>query len=183
MPHYYGDRIVLREYRQEDFECIRGWVNDPEITANLSDIFIFPHTASNTEAYMNFINSKKGLEKTNFIIANKDTQEYIGQIDLIEVDWRSRFAVLGIVIGTKGNRGKGYGSEAIKVMQHIVFNVLNLNRLELEVHDYNKRAIRCYEKCGFKEEGRLKEKFFHNGEYTDYLIMSILKSDYDEMNK
>lgn len=178
MPYYFGERIVLREYRKEDITFIRKWVNDSEFTDNLGDIFAFPHSMKNTEDYLNFIDSKSGLDKSNFVIAHKETEEYIGQIDLIEIDWKNRWAVLGIVIGTKENWGKGYGSEAIKVLQDIVFNRLNLNKLELRVHDYNERAKKCYRSCGFKEEGRVRDKFFINGKYTDYIVMGILKEEY-----
>lgn len=72
-----------------------------------------------------------------------------------------------------------YCTEAIKLIQEFSFNKLNLNKLELEVRTYNNRAIHCYEKYGFVEEGRLQENFFTDGEYTDTLVMGILKSEYE----
>lgn len=87
------------------------------------------------------------------------------------------------MIGIKEYLGNGYGIEAIKILQDFVFNRLNLNRLQLEVHDFNERAYRCYLKCGFKEEGRLREKSFVNGHYSDTIYMSILKREYEEMKK
>lgn len=178
MPNLYGDRIVLREYRREDLKDMRQWVNDPEVVDNLSDVFLYPNTLEETEKFLDFVMSKNGIDKGNFVIAHKENEEYIGQIDLIKIDWKNRIAEMGIVIGTKDNWGKGYGAEAIKLLQEFVFNRLNLNRLELIVHDYNKRAYNCYKKCGFKEEGRLREKFYINGKYTDYIVMGILRSEY-----
>ncbi|GJM72928.1 hypothetical protein HMSSN036_51440 [Paenibacillus macerans] len=99
-----------------------------------------------------------------FVIAEKDTLEYIGQIDLHKIDWQNRSAVLGIVIGRKELLGQGYGREAIELMKRFVFERLNLNRLELEVLDFNERAYRCYLGCGFKEEGRLRQKEFKTGD-------------------
>ncbi|MCX7795915.1 MAG: GNAT family N-acetyltransferase [bacterium] len=63
-------------------------------------------------------------------------------------------------------------------MLRYAFEVLNLNRVELTVYDFNKRAIRCYEKTGFTLEGRLRQKIFKNGNYQDVLIMSILKEEW-----
>jgi len=175
-----GDRIVLREYRKEDLPYMRKWVNDIEITQYLSNIFLYPHTLNETENFLNNILQGASNFK-GFVIAHKDTEEYIGQIDLIKIDWVNRVGTLGIVIGTKDNLSKGYGSEAIKLIQEFAFNKLNLHKLDLEVRAYNKRAISCYEKCGFKEEGRIRENFFVDGKYTDTLFMGILKKEYKEM--
>ncbi len=84
-----------------------------------------------------------------FVIAHKDTEEYIGQLDLIKIDWPNRVGTIGIVIGTKENLSKGYGTEAIKLLQDFVFNKLNLNKLELDVRSFNERAIACYKKMWF----------------------------------
>lgn len=172
-----GDRIILREYRKEDLPCIRAWVNDPEITNFLSNIFLYPHTLNDTE---NFLNSmlEGNTESKGFIIAHKDTEEYIGQIDLIKIDWVNRVGTMGIVIGSKENLNKGYGTEAIKLLQEFAFNRLNLHKLDLEVREFNKRAIRCYEKCGFRIEGRLRQNFYIDGKYYDTLIMGILKEEW-----
>lgn len=172
-----GQRIILREYRKEDFPYIRNWVNDYEITKYLSNAFLYPHSVGNTE---NFINAMMEGKMKGFIIAHKDTEEYIGQLDLIEIDWVNRVGTIGVVIGTKENLGKGLGTEAIRLLQRFVFNKLNLNKLELDVRAFNKRAIRCYEKSGFKIEGVIRENHFENGKYTDTVKMGILKREWEE---
>lgn len=179
MPWLFGERIILREYRKADLEYMRKWRNNPEITNNLSDIFLFPHTENNTETYLNSMLEGREDHK-GFVIAHKDTEEYIGQVDLFNLDWKNRVADLGIVIGVKELLGKGYGTEAILVLQEFVFNRMNLNRLQLDVHAFNERAIRSYIKCGFKEEGRSRERFYIHGEYVDSIHMSILKSEYTQ---
>jgi len=74
--------------------------------------------------------------------------------------------------------GKGYGTEAIKIVLQFVFEELNLNRLQLEVFSHNLRGIRAYEKVGFVKEGVLRESLYYNGNYSDEIIMAMLKSDY-----
>lgn len=182
MPHLIGERIKLREYRKEDLEPIRKWVNDPEIVDFLSDVFLYPHTLHNTERFLNSMIEGNG-EMRGFIIADRETEEYIGQIDLFRFDWKNRSAEMGIVIGKKERLGKGIGEEAILLLQQFVFERLNLNRLELQVYDYNQRAYRCYLKCGFKEEGRLREKRYMKGKYVDVILMSILKSEYEKRHQ
>lgn len=180
MPHLLGDRIALREYRISDLDSISQWVNDPEITNTLSDVFLYPHSRNESETYLNVIMEGKSSTKS-FVIAEKDSLEYIGQIDLFNLDWKNRFALMAIVIGKKEYLGKGYGSEAIRVLQKFAFEELNLNRIELDVYDYNARAYKCYLKCGFKEEGRMRQKLFKNGRYRDVIRMAILKEEFEEL--
>ena len=180
MAHLLGKRITLREYRISDLDNIRQWVNDPEITNTLSDVFLYPHSKNESEVFLNMIMEGKSSIKS-FVIAEKDSLEYIGQIDLFKIDWKNRFAILAIVIGGKEYLGKGYGSEAIRVLLKFAFEELNLNRIELDVYDYNVRAQKCYLKCGFKEEGRMRQKLFRDGQYRDVIKMAILKEEYEEL--
>ncbi|WP_410769357.1 GNAT family N-acetyltransferase [Fontibacillus sp. BL9] len=180
MPHITGKRITLREYRMEDLPHIRSWVNDEEIVGTLSEIFMFPQTHHNTESFLKSM-VEGNTDTQGFIIAEKDTLDYIGQIDLHRLNWKNRSAILGIVIGRKEMLGQGYGQEAIGLLQRFAFETLNLNRLELEVYGFNERAYRCYLSCGFKEEGRARQKIFKQGKYHDVILMSILAEEYREM--
>lgn len=182
MPIIYGENIMLREYRWEDFDSIRSWVNDREITQFLSSLFLFPHTKNKTESYLKMM-LEGSSDARGFVIANKENGEYIGQIDLIEIDWVSRKGTLGIVIGRKDYLGKGIGTEAISLLLNFAFNEMNLNKIDLTLSDYNKRGIRCYEKCGFVEEGRLREDFYTGGKYTDTIMMGCLKKDFERIKK
>ncbi|MCL6459975.1 MAG: GNAT family N-acetyltransferase [Gorillibacterium sp.] len=178
MSYQIGNRIVLREYRMEDLAAIRQWTNDSDISGTVGDVFIYPQTLHQTESFL-----RRMVEGTTdakgFIISEKDTLAYIGQIDLNRIDWRNRVALLGIVIGRKDLLGQGYGREAIGLIKTFVFETLNLNRLELDVYANNERAVRCYLSCGFREEGRLRQRVYKNGTYHDDIKMSILRSEYE----
>jgi len=168
---------MLREYRSEDLEYMRRWCNNAAITDFLSDIFLYPHTVNGTESFLNSV-LEGSTEQKGFIIADIDTQQYIGQIDLFRIDWKNRSTEMGMVIGDTQLHNQGIGTEAIQLLQQFVFQQLNLNRLQLEVFDYNERAIACYKKCGFKEEGRMRQKYFSKGIYSDIIIMGILRDEY-----
>lgn len=181
MPHIIGETIMLREYRKEDLPHIRAWVNDSEIVEFLSDIFLYPHTLNETERFLNHVLDATASDEKHFVIAEKNTGDYIGQIDLMKINWTNRVAEIGIVIGKKDAHGKGIGTEAMKLLQSFAFERMNLNRLELVVHDYNPRAYRCYTKCGFVEEGRWRKKQYHKGEYHDLILMGIVKEEYEKI--
>ena len=180
MARIYGNRLVLREYQREDIENIRKWCNDPEITKNLSDIFLYPHSLKQSESFLQMMLDGSNPNMKGFVIAHKETGDYIGQIDLIGIDWKNGTSLIGIVIGNSENHCKGYGQEAIKILQKFAFEELNLHKLELEVHAYNEKAYNCYKKCGFVEEGRKRENFYINGKYTDTVFMGILKSEFEK---
>ncbi|TFE22578.1 GNAT family N-acetyltransferase [Cohnella luojiensis] len=177
MPRLQGSRIMLREYRRDDLPWIRQWVNDPNIVCHLSDIFLYPHAQESTEAYLDGI-LEGSSDSRGFVIADRSTEAYIGQVNLDSIDWKNRVGRIGIVIGSLEHMGLGYGTEAMKLLTAFAFNEMNLNRLELDVYDFNERAIRCYLSCGFQQEGRLRERQYKNGRYVDVIQMGILKSDW-----
>ncbi len=102
----------------------------------------------------------------------------IGDIGLMDIDWRTRAAEVGILIGEKSFWNQGYGSEAMRLMLKHAFDTLNLNRVFLRVYDHNPRAIRAYEKVGFVHEGRMRQARYYAGEYFDVLLMSVLRSEW-----
>lgn len=177
MPRRLGTRIMLREYRRDDLPWIRQWVNDPEVVSYLSDIFLYPHAMESTELYLESMLEGRS-DSRGFVIADLTTEAYIGQVNLDSIDWKNRVGKIGIVIGSTDHMGLGLGTEAMKLLVDFAFLEMNLNRLELEVYDFNERAIRSYLKCGFKEEGRLRERLYKHGRYLDVIQMGILKSDW-----
>ncbi len=110
---------------------------------------------------------------------------YIGGIDLQAIDWLDRHAGIGIAIGDIAFRGRGYGTDAMRVMMRLGFDKMNLHRLWLRVYDFNANdaGIRCYEKCGFLREGVLRHDRFIDGQYHDTLVMAILEDEYREAVK
>ena len=179
MARLNGDKLVLREVTKDDLPHIREWVNDWEIVRFLSDVFLYPHTMNDTEGFVNSALEHKVDSRREFIVAFKDSLDYVGQVSLFRIDWKNRNAEIGIVIGKKDSLGKGIGTEAIELLQYFAFYKLNLNKLELFVHDFNVRAIKCYEKCGFVEEGRLRQRLYFEGKYIDSILMGILKAEYE----
>jgi RimJ/RimL family protein N-acetyltransferase len=73
---------------------------------------------------------------------------------------------------------KGYGTDATHTMLRFAFTEMGLHRVTLGVADYNARARRVYEKCGFQVEGRLREAKFRDGRWCDNIIMGILDREF-----
>ncbi|HZK12571.1 MAG TPA: GNAT family protein [Atribacterota bacterium] len=175
-----GKLVNLRALERKDLEEIMKWVNDREVTKYLS-AFLYPVSWAEEEKFLERAMNHYDTEK-NLVIETKEI-EYIGQISLHKIDWKNRNAELGIVIGDKEYWGKGYGSDAINTLLNHAFNQMNLNKVYLRVFDYNQRGIRCYKKCGFKEEGRLRKGQFYGGKYYDVILMGILKDEFESINQ
>jgi len=102
----------------------------------------------------------------------------IGQIRLDNVDLRDRRASLAIGIDDRAKLGIGLGTEAVDLVSEYAFDILMLHRLSVRVVEYNTRAIRAYEKCGFVVEGREREAALVDGIWHDDVMMALLDREY-----
>ncbi len=173
-----GKRVRLRAIEREDIPMFVRWLNQPEVCQFLQ--IYEPLSKASEERWFEDRLSKKG----DFLlcIEAKDDSGYvpIGNLGLHQVDWKNGCAVFGIVIAETAYWGRGFGTDAVRTMVRFGFKTLNLHRIELEVYDYNPRAIRCYEKAGFRREGTRRQAHFFDGAHHDVHMMSILASEYRE---
>lgn len=177
MPHLYGEHIMLREYRPDDAEGIRGWSNDMESVRYLSSRYWMPQSDADAADFVDHAR-RAGANGAYFVIADPANQTYLGQIDLYSINWRLRAAEMAIVMGSAARRGQGLGTEAIRLLLGYAFTMLGLERVELEVATENRRAVRCYERAGFRLEGVKRHAFWTDGQYADLAVMAILADDW-----
>ena len=171
---FYGEKVCLRAYRQEDIEIATSLVNDKELKKFLAPGIPFPMSPWEEESWVKSQNGNQNGEY-NFAIEDIETKKYIGGCGIHNVNWLTRVAVVGIMIGDKEYWGKGYGTDAMKVLMKFIFEDMNINKIRLSHFSFNQRAKRCYEKCGFHVEGILKDEIFKEGKYYDEIIMSAFR--------
>lgn len=119
----------------------------------------------------------------DFAICLVENSKVIGDLAIMEIDLDNKKAIFRIALHSIEDCGKGYGTEAVQLVQKFTFEELQLNRLELQVFSHNIRGIKSYEKVGFKKEGTLRQSLYMNGKYSDEIIMSILRDEYMELKK
>jgi RimJ/RimL family protein N-acetyltransferase len=177
MPYFkklIGEKCYLSPWDISDAEKCCKWLNDTETMVYLESFKVF-----SVEKEREFLeNSVKKDNEKIFAVVDIKTNEPVGGCGLHGINYVNRNAEMGIFIGEKENWGKGYGEDAVNLILDFGFNVLNLNMVWLGVHNFNKRGIRCYEKCGFKHAGKFREAYFFGGEYHDTIIMDILASEF-----
>ena len=136
--------------------------------------------------------SQKSLEKELedqqlnqhwFTIRTLAEDRLIGDIGLYVVNWPGRDAFVGLGIGDRDFWGRGYGTAAMRLILRYAFMEVNLRRVTLTVFEYNPRAIRSYEKAGFRHEGRRRALLHRDGKRYDEIFMGILREEWMSLNQ
>lgn len=173
----FGERIRFRAMERADLAQFVEWINDPDVRRGISAFL--PLSLVREENWFEEM-LKRPIEEHPLALEIREQKKWIliGSCGLFDVDWISRKAEIGIMIGDKRQWNKGYGTETMQLLLKHGFETLNLHRLYLKVYDTNPGAIRAYEKAGFVLEARLREAHFADGGYHDDLIMSVLRSEW-----
>lgn len=175
---YVGEKVRLREYRREDIPKAQAYLNNPGLRKLLSGP-PFPYTFWDEEKWI--LGQSVRNDLYNFAIESLEDGHYIGGCGLNQLDWRHRVCEVGIFIGDEAYQNRGYGTDAMRVLLKIVFGELNMNKASLSVLDFNARAIKVYQRLGFKEEGRLRQERYLDGKYHDLVLMGLLREEYEQI--
>lgn len=118
-----------------------------------------------------------------FAIRTLEGDKLIGFIGLFDLYLQHGDTLVAIALGEREYWGKGYGTDAMRIILRYAFSELNLRRVGLIVFEYNLRAIHSYEKAGFQFEGTVREMILRDGKRWDFRYMGILREEWLAMNK
>ena len=169
-----GTRVILRPMKQEDIPRQNQFEQDIELYGLDCD---YPHVAPLEHAEAFYEERTKPNQNIMPFAIEADGQ-YIGFCSLMNIHNRYGNLELGIMIGDREYWGKGYGQEVTKLLVNYGFHYLGARRIALTTHEKNARAIRCYQACGFVEEGRPRKVIWIEGAYIDLMNMSILRDEW-----
>ena len=179
-----GERIRLRRNERADISKFVGWLNDPDVRRYLS--LNMPISMASEEQWFENMLKLPASEQPFAIEIRKispenetDAWQMIGNCSFMNMDHTARSAEVGLFIGDKSCWNKGYGTDVMRLLLHFGFETLNLNRIFLRVDEANKGGIRAYEKAGFVQEGHLRQAVYRDGKYFDFLIMSVIRSEWN----
>ncbi|MDR3216574.1 MAG: GNAT family N-acetyltransferase [Clostridiaceae bacterium] len=168
-----GDRIYLSPKNLDDTEQYTVWLNDFRVTDGLQG-----------ENLISVVKEKAWLEESlrsesrDFAIVRLSDDKLIGNCGFNNIDPRNRYGEIGLFIGEEDDRNHGLGGEAVGLLLDYGFNYLNLHSIALSAYGFNKRALACYKKAGFKETGVRRERRFVNGKYYDEIMLDILETEF-----
>lgn len=168
------DKVTLRPLKNEDSATLYDWINHREQV--LWNAPYCPVAELSHESWFSRIVNNK--DNVIFGIVLNEADKLIGSCQLHSIHPVHRSAELQIRIGEVSERGKGYGTDAVRLLQQFAFEDLNLHRVFLTVKANNIAALKIYEKCGFKHEGVQRRAAFIDGKYHDLVMMSILREEF-----
>ena len=173
-----GDLCYLSPIREEDASRYTKWLNDLEISSNLQIAAKIISLSKEKEILA-------GIAKQNEVLAivDAETDQLIGNCGLHNVNYIDGIADCGLFIGDKSYWNRGYGTEALTLLLDFAFNLMNLHNVKLDVYEFNHRAIRCYEKCGFKTIGRRRMARNIGGSRYDVIYMDILAEEFGSRSR
>ena len=173
MQEIRGKKLILREQREEDAAFFARWFNDPMIMFQCG----FTETTDEETERKRITCDHRRKDCRWFTITDLEGN-IVGETGLLRMFPQWRQTDLSIIIPDPAAQGKGYGTEAIRLMLDLAFHEYEMNRVAIGVVGLNERALRFYERIGFIKEGIQEQGYLWNGEYSDFIMMRILRREW-----
>lgn len=167
-----GERVLLRSVERRDVNIFYEMWGDEDLRDLDGGYLVAPskeYVLENFNKYMNLNKKYLSIVNEKGVVVGYITYEAAKDFQCIYT--------IGITIA-KDFCSRGYGTDSINTLLKFLFMNKGANRVELEVVDINHRAIGCYKKCGFKQEGIKRKRYFTKGKFRDLIIMGIIKEEY-----
>lgn len=171
-----GARVRLRPLAEEDLEVLVRWWND-ERHMGLQGEVVRPQPDPTRAEVLRMWSRNDTTGGVGFSVVDAGTGELVGHVTLWGVDALARCGTLGVQVGPPFT-GRGYGTDAVRVLVRYAFAELGLHRVQLGVWSFNTRALAAYERAGFVAEGRRREVVFHDGHWYDEVLLSVLEDEW-----
>jgi len=168
--------VYLRGPERDDIPLFIAWMNDYRTSRALA--IRAPLSGPLEEAWFERTLADQGKGGYFFVAGLVADDRPIGTIGLYELDLLNGSAGLGISIGEAADRGRGHGTDMLRALLWFGFGFLRLERIWLDVYDFNPGARRVYERVGFVHEGILRRAVFREGRYVDVHRMAILADEW-----
>lgn len=172
-----GEKVCLGPEVREHIPLFARWTNDFDVAVLAGDD-LRPRSLESSEADYERTSKAHDPYSVGFMIYERSTLRPIGGVGLRHISPTHRNAELGIAIGEKDCWGKGYGTEAVRLMLDYAFTVLGLHNVMLSTYSYNERAIRAYQRAGFREFGRRHESARLGNQFYDDVYMECLATEF-----
>lgn len=173
LPVLTDDRVRLVPLGEEHFDGVRRMLDDPEVRRLTGT----HHTFTDEEVRRLLATRSDHHDRADWAITDAATGAFLGEAVLHELDAPNAAAGYRIALLGPEAFGRGYGTASTRLVRDYAFDVAGLHRVGLEVFDFNVRAQRVYEKCGFVREGIHRQAMWWNGIRHDMITMGIVASD------
>lgn len=163
-----GEKVYLRPIQKDDIAYLNQWKNDEETYMYLGGGFM-PTSINQQEKWLDSMMDTSGNNK-RFIICDNDSSP-VGMVGLYDINWIHRTCEIGIYIGCKDTKGKGYGKEACLLIEQFAKEYVNLRKIKLNVVSDNEKALNMWQSLGYKKVGEYIKERYIKGFYRDLTLM------------
>lgn len=165
-----GEKIFLVPSTLKHVPFYWKWIRDVKVTRYMTGAQ-FPKTYAEEVRWFKKMKRKK--DELLFTILDDSTKRPIGTLGIHQISHFNKKASIGIMIGEKTYWNIGFGTDAMKTALQYCFKTLKLNKVSLTVDVDNIRGMKCYQKCGFKKVGFLKDDAVRHGKMCDSYLMEM----------
>lgn len=166
-------RVYLRAFELDDYKTTIKWRKDDEIWDMLGGTKYFVSEAFEKQWIENTIFNSKDVKLAVCLVEN---DKHIGNVYMTNINEINRSCVSHVLIGEKEYWGHGYAREALLLAIDYMFNERNIHRIQANVLVSNVASLKMHEKCGYKQEGTLREAVYKNGKYQDQYVLALVKN-------
>lgn len=164
--------IKLREIERADLHLLNKWRNNYDLVSNLGAGFRYLSQEIDERWFNDYLSQRD----KNVRLAIEFEGQYVGNINLTQINYVNRSAEFSIMIGETSMRGKGIGMSASQQVLKHGFNDLGLHRIWLTCTENNEIAFHLYKKLGFEVEGVMRNAVYKDGCFKNLILMSVLNS-------
>ena len=174
---FYGERVRLTALYPSDAQTISRWYEDGEFSRLFDANPAYPKSENAVHKWLE--SNERDRDSYALAIRMLYSDDLVGYVQIDGIQWSHGCGWLAIGIGNLSHRGKGYGTEAMRLLFRFAFHELNLHRLQLTVFSYNEAAIHFYENLGFRREGAFREYLQRDGTRYDMILYGLLAREWE----
>jgi RimJ/RimL family protein N-acetyltransferase len=175
-----GEKVRLRPAEPNDVKYLFKSFNSPESVGQYVNFVPFSWSgfetwvkeAASSPAQLTFLLIERNADKTT-----------IGSVVHFFAHPIYKSMEIGYGIDEPTERGKGYASEAVSLLVDFLFSTKNIERIQATTNIGNVPSQRLLERCSFKREGQLRKCDFLNGAYSDALMYSIIREEWNKLKE
>ena len=167
------DRIRLRTVQEADLDFLYSNMNDLEHRGSFFPLGLL----SRTEFLKHYNDEGFWKKDEGMLVITTPDDQIVGEIEFFPITHYLVGFELSYLIFGQEHMGKGYATDAVRLMTEYLFARLRINRVQLNIHPENEASRKVATKAGYSLEGRMRGCWFHLGRYHDLEIWSILRDE------
>ena len=175
-----GTNVLLRALEPKDVDLMMIYENDAEVwpvSGTLAPYSKYTLEQYYANATLDIYSSKQLRLAIELIVETNEPGNTIGYIDLFDFDPHHRRAGVGILIGEKESRRKGYAHEALRLLVNYSFNTLNLHQIYCHIDNENEASLRLFSKAGFRTCGVMRDWILYNERWHNVSVMQVVRQN------